>query len=100
MPKKAHRYWVYILCSPGGKHLYTGVTNALDIRTLQHGTRTGGAFTSQREACRLVYYEEFKYVLNAIKREKQIKAGSREDKVALINGLNPQWDDLFSSILR
>ena len=95
MAKKAHRYWVYIMGDFSGRYLYTGVTSALDLRSVQHASGLGGGYTAKHEVCHLLYYEEHRYVLNAIKREKQIKAGSRADKVSLIVGMNPEWKDLF-----
>ena len=65
----------------------------------QHKAGTGSAFTSRYKLTNLVYYEEFADVVEAIAREKQIKAGSRRRKLDLINAFNPGWLDLFDDIV-
>ena len=87
-------YWVYILTSQKNGTLYTGVTSSLTRRIPQHREGAVGSFTSQYGVTRLVYFEQFRYVDNAIAREKQIKAGSRKKKIDLIEGMNPEWLDL------
>ena len=57
-------------------------------------------FTSRYNATRLVYFEEYEYVLDAIAREKKIKAGSRRRKLELIKAMNPHWRDLYEDLLR
>ena len=75
--------------------LYTGVTSDLKERMFLHKVKTyPDSFTSRYSICKLVYYEYFETIGEAIKREKQIKAGSRNKKFKLINGLNPEWNDL------
>ena len=75
--------------------LYTGVTSDLKLRVAQHKTkRYVNSFSAKYNLCKLVYYESFETIGEAIKREKQIKAGSRNKKVDLINGMNPEWKDL------
>jgi putative endonuclease len=78
--------------------LYTGVTNDLKCRVSQHKTGKGGAFTSKYKLTKLVYFEVTNDVNMAIWREKQIKAGSRQKKIDLINSLNPDWIDLYDEI--
>ena len=74
--------------------LYTGVTTNIETRVEQHRAGLGSAFTRKYKCHKLVYYEEFEDVRVAIAREKQIKAGKREDKLALIKKMNPEWRDL------
>jgi putative endonuclease len=87
------RYYVYIMASRS-LNLYTGVTGNLYDRILQHKKGEVEGFTKRYHVNRLVYYEPFKYVDNAIAREKQIKAWTRAKRLALIKSLNPTWQDL------
>jgi len=87
------RYYVYIMAS-GSLTLYTGVTGDLYHRALQHKAGEIEGFTKKYHITRLVYYETFKYVNNAIAREKQIKAWTRAKRLALIMSMNPSWQDL------
>jgi putative endonuclease len=75
--------------------LYTGVTNTLERRVLEHRSGKGGAFTSKYKAIKLVYFECGSNIEEAIFREKQIKSGPRKKKEELINNMNPEWNDLF-----
>ncbi|MBE7432378.1 MAG: GIY-YIG nuclease family protein [Anaerolineales bacterium] len=75
--------------------LYTGVTNNLQRRVLEHREGSGSKFTKKYNVHKLVYFECGSDVNTAIFREKQIKAGSRKKKVELINGINPAWKDLY-----
>jgi putative endonuclease len=86
------RYYVYILASKS-RTLYVGVTGTLMARTLQHKSREAG-FTGRYRIDRLVYFESFQYVNNAIARETEMKAWRREKKVALIAANNPTREDL------
>ena len=83
-------YYVYILAS-WSRVLYTGVTNNLAWRVLQHREGRVPGFTSRYRIHRLVYYEEYRDVRDAIDRETQIKAYRRQKRVALIEGQNPAW---------
>ena len=87
-------YWVYLLASRKNGTLYIGVTNSLERRTWQHQRKTSGGFTQRYGVDRLVYFEDFRDIANAIAREKQLKAGSRAKKIALIEKENPDWRDL------
>jgi len=89
------RYFVYIMANRYNTVLYTGVTSDLKRRVLQHKTGQGGRFTSKYRVGKLVYFESGSDILAAIAREKQIKAGSRKKKNALIESMNPDWNDLF-----
>jgi putative endonuclease len=86
-------YRVYILASATGV-LYTGVTNHLERRVSQHKEKQQPGFMKRYDVTRLVYFEPFGDVRNAIAREKQIKAWRREKKLALIRSMNPTFRDL------
>ena len=89
------RGFIYILTNKSNKVLYVGVTSDLTQRLHQH--RTGvftNSFTSKYNANKLVYYEEFLTIEDAIYREKQLKAGSRKKKIELIEKMNKDWNDL------
>ncbi len=88
-------YYVYILTNMNNTVLYTGVTNDLYRRVGQHRGGKGSKFTARYNAMKLVYYETYGDVYDAIAREKQIKGGSRQDKIDLVKGLNPDWEDLL-----
>lgn len=88
-------YYVYILTNIHNTVLYTGVTNDLEMRVLEHRSPENHGFTARYNVHKLVYYEEFDDVVEAIAREKQIKAGSRQKKIDLVNSMNPWWKDLF-----
>jgi putative endonuclease len=93
-----HRYFVYIMTNRHHTVLYTGVTNDIVRRVFQHREKTGPGFTSRYNVDKLVFYEETSDVLAAIAREKQIKGGSRRKKIALIEGMNPMWRDLYQDL--
>jgi putative endonuclease len=93
VPRRERTYYVYILSSLSGT-LYTGVTNSIFHRTLQHRNKETPGFTSKYDVNRLVYYETFSYVLNAIARKKRIKGWTRKRKIDLIESMNPEWKDL------
>ena len=78
--------------------LYTGVTNDLKRRVYQHKEKLTEGFTKRYNIMKLVYYEVFEDIENAIWREKQIKAGSRRRKIELIDGMNREWRDLYESL--
>lgn len=79
--------------------LYTGVTGNLVARIYHHKNKSVSSFSSTYNVEKLVYYEVYEDVNEAIKREKQLKAGSRKKKLDLINKLNPSWKDLYSTIV-
>jgi putative endonuclease len=91
-------YCVYILTNVHNTVLYTGITNNLFRRTLEHKTGKGGVFTKKYNVNKLVYFECGDDVSAAILREKQIKAGSRQKKIDLINSINPEWKDLYEEL--
>jgi putative endonuclease len=88
-------YYVYILTNKYNTVLYTGVTNDLESRVLEHRSPENRGFTARYKVHKLVYYEEYGDVVEAIAREKQIKAGSRQKKVDLIVSMNPLWEELM-----
>jgi len=90
-------FCVYIATNyPRNTVLYTGVTNNIFNRENQHKTKINkNSFTARYNINRIVYYETFERVINAISREKNIKAGSRKNKIDLINSVNPEWKDLI-----
>jgi len=90
----AKTYFVYLLTNKTNTVIYTGVTNDLDRRLVEHRTKNEKSFTSRYKVTKLVYFEATDDINSAIIREKQIKGGSRQDKIDLINQLNPEWKDL------
>ena len=93
-----HHYFVYILTNRHRTTLYVDVTNDLRRRVSEHRAKLASAFTTRYNVDKLVSYEESDDVNAAIAREKQLKAGSRERKIALINDRNPDWLDLYDSL--
>jgi putative endonuclease len=93
------QYFVYILTNKYNKVLYVGVTNNLIRRVYEHKNKLINGFTSKYNVNKLVYYESFQSVFDAIKREKEIKGWKREKKVALINSFNPEWKDLYEELI-
>ena len=87
------KFWTYIVASIGGT-LYIGMTNDLAQRTLDQKSEVIPGFASKYHCNRLVYFESFDNVLRAIDREKQLKRWRRSKKIALIENLNPRWEDL------
>ena len=91
--------YIYILTNKNNTVLYTGVTNNLLRRLEEHKQGLNPkSFTSKYKLYKLVYYESFFLIGDAIAREKQIKAGSRRKKEELINSINPNWKDLSNNI--
>ena len=85
---------VYIMTNQWHSTLYTGVTADLKRRNYQHLNKVKEkSFTAKYNLSKLVYYEVFHNIKEAIAREKQIKAGSRLKKIALIEAMNPEWKD-------
>ena len=90
--------YVYLLANKHNNVLYTGVTNDLIRRVYEHKNKLVAGFTQKYNVDRLVYFEVCSGIVVAIEREKQIKGWSRKKKQALINTLNPEWDDLYRSL--
>jgi putative endonuclease len=91
--KREWHFWVYIVASKS-RRIYTGMTNDIGRRIREHKAGEIEGFTQRYKINRLVYYERFRLVGNAINREKQIKGLDREKRVALIESMNPTWEDL------
>lgn len=99
-PAMSNNYFVYILTNKNHTVLYIGVTNNLVRRLQEHKTRsTKYQFTNKYNINKLVYFEEYENIRNAIAREKQLKGGSRKQKERLIIVKNPEWNDLGSELL-
>ena len=92
-------FCVYIMTNVSNKVLYTGVTSNLPKRVYEHKEHLVDGFTKRYNVDKLVYYEVSPSAEGAILREKQIKAGSRAKKIALIEKINPAWVDLYPSII-
>jgi putative endonuclease len=89
---------VYIVASRRNGTLYTGVTSNLSQRVYQHREGLTPGFTSRYGCKTLVWYEYYERMDDAIGREKQIKAGSRQRKLAVIEAMNPTWRDLYEEL--
>ena len=87
------QYYTYILASKS-RVLYVGLTNDLERRLFEHTQKIIKGFTSKSNVSKLVWYEFYENIRDAIAREKQIKGWRREKKLALIESMNPQWRDL------
>ena len=98
---KQHNYFTYIITNYNRKVLYTGVTNNLDIRLMQHYFGIGGesSFTSKYKCYNLVWFERHQYIDHAIEREKEVKGWTRAKKISLIEQENPNWTFLNSTIM-
>ncbi len=86
-------YYIYIMTNRS-RTFYVGITNNLEQRVYEHKQKLIDGFTKRYNISRLVYYEVFTDVRDAIAREKQVKDWRREKKIALIESLNPTWKDL------
>ena len=91
---------IYILSNKKNGTLYVGVTSDLVKRIWQHKNNVASGFASKYKCKSLVYYELYDDIENAILREKKIKGGSRKKKIDLIEGLNPNWNDLYKGIVQ
>jgi putative endonuclease len=91
-------YWVYILASRIGGTLYIGVTNNLVRRIYEHRMGLVEGFTKHYGVHRLVYFEQYDSIEQAILREKRLKKWNRSWKIQLIEENNPNWDDLYPRI--
>ena len=92
------QYYVYIMSNNTNTVTYTGVTNDLHRRIYEHKNKLSEGFTAKYNIKKLVYYEVCQNVESTIMREKQIKRGSRADKVALVNAMNKDWHDLYGEL--
>lgn len=91
-------YFVYILTNIVNKVLYIGITNDLQRRMYEHKNKLVAGFTKKYNLIKLVYFEEFTNVNDAIAAEKKIKGWLRIKKINLINSFNPNWEDLSKNL--
>ena len=99
MTKQSRRGYIYILFNKRNGTLYTGVTSNLLKRIYEHKNKLADGFTKKYSVDKLGYYEIFEDITKAIEREKQIKGGSRDKKLMLIESTNAEWKDLYEDIL-
>jgi putative endonuclease len=97
MPPRDYHFWIYILASRS-RNLYIGMTNSLLRRIAAHRDHRPGTHTARYAIDRLVYFEPFTYVYSAIAREKQLKRWTRAQKIALIEAMNPTWEDFYPTL--
>lgn len=92
-------YYIYIMTNKYNKVLYTGVTNNLIRRVYEHKNKLVEGFTSKYNIDKLVYYDCAESIISAIEREKQIKGWTKQKKINIIEAMNPEWKDLYESII-
>jgi len=98
MRREERQFFVYIMTNAANTVFYTGVTNNLLRRVLEHKEKKYDGFTSKYNIDKLVYYEAGTNIEGVILREKQIKAGSRQNKIDLIVSINSGWNDLYEEL--
>jgi putative endonuclease len=91
---KTHQYYVYIMTNKYNTVLYVGVTNDLKRRVWEHKEGIYKGFSKLYNCNKLAYFEDYQWIQDAISREKQLKAGPRQNKVNLVIADNPEWHDL------
>jgi putative endonuclease len=91
-------YYVYLTTTKNNTAIYTGVTNDLRRRMAEHKSPSGFGYTKKYNVNKLVFYEVHDEIVEAIKREKQIKGGSRQKKIKLIYRMNRNWKDLAEKL--
>ena len=89
-------YYTYIMTNQGNSTLYVGVTDDIERRSLEHIAGVGASFTSKYKINKLVYFERYTEISDAILREKQLKGWKRVKKEMLVNQINPKWNNLMS----
>lgn len=92
------QYYVYLATNTRNTVIYTGVTDNISKRISEHKNKIGSEFTKKYNINKLVYYEIYNNPIDAITREKQIKAGSRDKKIKLIESMNPGFEDLSDGL--
>jgi len=98
IPTMEKRGYIYILTNNTNTVSYTGITSNLQKRIFEHKEKLVEGFTKRYNVSKLVYFEQFDNIKDAIKREKQIKGGSRQDKINLIKSINPELVDLYNNL--
>ena len=88
----------YMMSNTKHGTIYVGMTAHFPLRPFQHSTQRGSSFCRKYSLTKLVWYEKFDLIVNAIECEKQLKAGSRKHKIRLIDAMNPDWNDLLLTI--
>ena len=97
---KEFHFYVYIMANKRNGTIYVGVTNDIVRRVIEHKNHTFPySFTARYNCDKLVFFEDFQYANRAIEREKQLKSGSRKQKIDLIESINPEWCDLYAENL-
>jgi putative endonuclease len=99
MPRD-YNFWVYIVTNRSHSVLYIGVTNRRSRRTWEHREGVKAGFACRYQCKKLIYYEHYRDVRDAIARESQLKKWSRTKKIGMINRLNPTWNDLGADVLQ
>lgn len=89
---------IYIMGNRADGPLYIGVSGHIKARIYQHRSGKGSQFCQKYKLTKCLYYELWDTAPQAIEREKQLKAGSRQDKINLITTVNPNWEDLYETI--
>lgn len=92
-------YYIYILSNKTNSVLYTGITSNVIKRIYEHKHNLVDGFTKKYLIHKLIYYEQYQDIRDAMEREKQLKAGSRKKKESLVTFLNPEWKDLYDSLV-
>ncbi len=95
----SHHYYVYLLSSKKNGTLYVGVTNDLMRRVGEHKLGLIEGFTNKYKINKLVYFETYNDINEAILREKRIKKWNRNWKIKIIEEMNPEWNDLYEDLL-
>jgi putative endonuclease len=91
-------HYVYIMTTEQDTVLHTGITGNVKRRAYEHRTGRGGSYTRRFQVTKLVYYEQVPDKRTAEARERRIKAGTRQAKIDLIDGMNPGWRDLYQML--
>jgi putative endonuclease len=99
MARKPNQFYVYIMTNRPRGTLYTGVTNDISRRVLEHKSKLAKGFTARYNLDKLVFVEDAPDPLVAISREKEIKGWLRDRKLELVESLNPTWEDLAADWL-
>jgi putative endonuclease len=97
---RVYNFWIYIVTHRSHSVLYIGVTNRRSRRTWEHRDGFKAGFASKYQCRKLVYYEHYRDVRDAIARESPLKKWSRAKKIALINRANASWEDLGADVLQ